>query len=236
MTQELTIHNAGEVADRAEREALLQKLEDDALAAASPEEAHAAQQRALFIKDALVRARQPYEDAWRAGKASVLASRKLGALLTELSPESRGRPGQLGGSRLSERGAVRKELGLVYTVASNIIRLAAIPDPEFQRYIQSTGRIPSVPGALTNCRVVTRTRPAPGNSGGWHHARRKKLGVKSPANPSLDEAGSLIVKALGHLGTNRPAGVKQATARSHAMDLLYQAHDLIRPYLGGYVE
>lgn len=232
--------SSGDVAMRERRRASLDRLAEAAQDAPTASEAHRVMEQGRLVAEALSRARQPFEDCWLAGKASVLAARKLGMFLNEISGERTRAPGRHGGFLPSDRAMLRDELGLGQKTVRNLRRLADVPDPEFQRYIQLRDQIPSIHGALAACRIV---RVYHANSGyvgrsapDWRSSRRRKIGVSSPANPSLDEAGSLIVKALGHLGAVRGGSREQQRARSRAMDMLYQAHDEIRPFLGGYVE
>jgi hypothetical protein len=75
----------------------------------------------------------------------------------------------------------------------------------------------------------------------WRSKRRRRANVRTPANPSLDEGYSLLVRALGHfsgviaeLGAPGMSGSKRR-AISLAIDHCYAAEDLLKPLRGGYV-
>jgi hypothetical protein len=180
---------------------------------------------ALYLKEA----KAPFEEARLAGKASVVAGRRLGRMLSELSNQRRWT-----GQRFekSDRGQVLEELGISKRSATDIVRLSHLDDADFQRYIQLLDRVPSVNGALIVCGMGRSKGPRTDN---YRVRRRRAAGVKQPPNPSLDEAYSLIVRALGHLdGKRRGRSPRQTTAIGLAIDHLYDAEDALRPHLGNY--
>lgn len=218
---------------RDEQRAFLEQLEAAALSAATPAGANEIRQKAKAVQDALVAMRAPFEDAQRAGKASVLAARRLGIMLAEVPAEPQPRVG-VGGSGCapSERRLFSAELGISATLCQSLVRLARVADPDFQRYIQRPGTIPTLNGALVNCGLRLRAR----TGYDWQGLRRKMVGAKTPKHPSLDEAYSHIVLAYGHLSGRRGGSPKRQTAISTAMDHLFQAEELLKPYRGGYVD
>lgn len=219
------------------RRAALEQLVAAADMAATPEEANEIRQRAKIIEEALTRMQAPFEDAQKAGKASVLAARRLGTMLAELPNKPVPAPapgGRIGGAEPSQRHLLRAQLGISYTLGRSLIRLTLVADPDFQRYIQQPATIPSLNGALTAC-GLGRIRPSNGGKN-WSGNRRRMMGARTPKHPSLDEAYSLIVRAYGHLGGLRGGSQKRQTAVSAAMDHLFQAEELLKPYRGGYVD
>lgn len=184
-------------------------------------------------------AEAPLEEARLAGKASVLAGRRLGLMLRDLDAKPRQQRGSGTGRQgptKSERSEVVRELGLSVTTAGTLTKLA-MPrnDPLFQQYIQLRDKIPSIHGAAIYCSLKPGSK-AGKNANGWEAARkRKRAGVKMASDPSLDEAYSLIVKALGHLDPLVRSGHgKRSRAISTAMDALYEAEDALKPFRGGY--
>jgi len=136
------------------------------------------------------------------------------------------------GSLPGDRTMLCRELGITDDTMRRLVRIGRVVDPDFQRYIQREDVVPSLGGALVACHVE---RPREGRNAGPRAHRRRRAGVKTPANPSFDEAHSLIVRALGHLGGVRTErGTKYKLAVSQSMDLLYQAEDILRPFKGGY--
>lgn len=212
------------------------ELHDLVLAAESltdPEEAHNLMMKARVIATALKEVGARNDQVFLAAKASLLAARKLGRMLDELSsvPYTH-RPGP--GRPVSQKTAVVRHLGIGELRARDLVRVARLLDADFQRYIQTTGRPPTVNGALTACGVKE-----PGAKGrrqsDWRRKRRNKAGVRTPANPSFDEGYSLVVRAIGHLSSAKVGPAVQRDI-SRSIDQLYEVEDRLRPYRGGYVE
>lgn len=210
-----------------QRRAALERLNAEAETA----DAYRAKQIMLqgrLVAQAIKEAKEPFEDAWLAGKASVVAARRLGIVLSKL-PSSPQWTGGREGSKSSVRHEVANELGLSLATRYQLARLARIPDPDFQRYIQDRSRIPSLTGLLRRHAPTFRGS----GRGGSAFTRRRRAGVVSPKNPSLDKAYSLIVLSLGHLG-NIHGGRARNQAISLAMRHLYEAEELLKPYRAGY--
>lgn len=185
------------------------------------------------IERLLTSMRAPLEETRKAGKASVLAARRLGKLLSAIPNEttSLGRRGRT----KSERRLIADQLELGKHMVRHIIRLSTIDDAEFQRYIQDQSVVPSISGALFRCGIKSADPPRE-HGGSWNMKRRRRAGVKHVQNPSLDEAYSLIVRALGHLTDINSGGQRKGPAIALAIDRLYKAEDALRPYKGGYVQ
>lgn len=233
MSAELVPIN-GDLDSRASRIVALEELARTADSAASPEEADEIMRKARALADALAAMKAPLEEACLAGKASVLAARRLGLLLAGLSNVARGGK--------SDRTLACEALGITPWQRADLVRLSRVSDPDFQRYIQRKDKIPTLTGVFSACAPDYRpkhSRPRRGRSAhDFKTRRRKRAGVKSPANPSLDEGYSLIVRALGHLSAvafvSGSGSNKRRTAISAAIDHLYAAEDLLKPYRGGY--
>ncbi len=220
-----------EVAVRGDRARALEALNDAAKNASTPEEARETMLKAKMFASLLEDIRAPFDEARSAGKASVVAGRRLGRLLLGISSDHR-----VSVTGRSERRQVQDSIGLGVNSAQSLMRLARADDGEFQRYIQSTDRIPSINGALIACHVEA--PHASTSPGAWTKARKKRAGVRTPLVPSLEEGYSLIVRALGHLtdeSVRTGANVKKRRDLAGAIDHLYAAEDLLKQYRGGYV-
>lgn len=237
MSQELAIVD-NNLTDNNDRQRQLAELNHAAENASTPSEAREIMLKARTISDLLTQMNAPFDQAREAGKASVVAAHRLGRLLEELPSRNTSRKGlKRGGTLPSDRRLAIQQIGINLNVAKNLVRLARTDGSAFQRYIQQEDIIPSLNGALRVC-VPETARKTPTKGGQWHIRRRAKAGVKTPANPSLDEGHSLIVRALGHLASNVS---KVGTPRrnhdiSMAIDHLYAAEELLKPYRGGYVK
>lgn len=234
MTSTDLVNGDGEVAEADIRERALAELNAAAEIASTPHEAREIMVKGRTLSEFLKQAKAPLEQARLAGRASVVAARRLGVLLSDLSPKIHKLPGRRAGFSPSERGLVLRDLGLTVSMARDYLRLATVNDPDFQRYIQQPGIVPSVNGALTAC--GTRPRHTSGRcQATWRAKRMRRVGVKTPKNPSLDEAYSLIVKALGHLSVEA-TNPKRRRDVGRAIDCLYAAEDFLQKYRGGYVD
>lgn len=233
MSAELVAANV-DLAGKDMRTQALAALNEAADQASSPDEALEVEMKARAIKAVLEQAQAPFEETRLAGRASVVAARRLARMLSGLSskPVVSG-PG--GGATPSPRGLVIRELGISDSHAESLGRLARADDAVLQRYIQNESIIPSITGALRACSVHVPSRIRPGGND-WRSKRRRVVGIKTPPDPSLDEAYALIVQALGHLNGVMPGPTRKARDRAAAIDHLYAAEDLLRPYRGGYVE
>lgn len=201
--------------------------------AQTPEEAHRLMLYARTASELFARMKLSLDEKWAAGKAATVAARKLGRFLAELSNRQRGRGTGLG-TFPSERTQVARRLGIDATTTRSLVRLAEVPDPDFQRYIQDRSRVPSLNGALTRC-THRALSGKPGGSSAWQTKRRRRVGVQEPANPSIDEGYSLIVRALGHLSAATQQGtIVKRRDLGKAIDYLYAAEDLVKPYRAGY--
>lgn len=215
-----------------ERRVALERLQAEA-ETAELARAHEIMAQTNALKTVFEQMRMPLEDARLAGKASVLAARRLGSLLEALSPKAR-----RGGP--SDRGLAIRDLGIRSATAASVRRLSRVPDPDFQRYIQRADLIPTVTGALVDAgdsrAVAHDQRGRKGTGSYWTEKKRRRIGVKSPSNPSLDEAYSLLIKLLGHLCevSGKPGNTKRRAALLAAVDLGYQMEDLLKPYRAGY--
>lgn len=232
---ELAITTSTNLAHPDARRTALAKLNQAAEQATDPGEARRIMLQAKAIAEILESAKAPFEEARLAGKASVIAGRKVGRFLEEADPKPMYVRGQGGrGSRKSERGLLLAELGIGHAVSQNLRRLARLEDGHFQRYIQLTDRIPSIHGCLVS--TYPRNYRKYEGQGDWRRVRRRSVGVKSPRNASLEEGHSLVIRALGHVSESirkeAPGKVQQDI--SAAIDHLYAAEDLLRPHLGGY--
>ena len=214
-----------------DRRAALELLSQEAELAQSAGEAKDVMEKSRIIAAALEQMRAPKEETRAAAKACVVAGRRLGRLLSEISGEARDfHPKH--GAKPSLRTEVANELGLARITKSRLVRLAAVPDPDFQRYLQDAD-IPTMSGCLVHFSLHSGRSRHP--EGGVKSKRKKRAGVKTPANPSLDAAYSMIVKSLGHLDGIRLSGGKPRNrAVASAMNALYEAEDLLRPYRAGY--
>lgn len=211
-----------------DRRAALELLNQEAELAQSVGEAKDVMEKSRIIADALERMKAPKEETRAAARACVVAGRRLGRMLSEISGDARD-PHPTRGAKPSLRTEVSNELGLSRITKSRLVRLAEVPDPDFQRYLQDTD-IPSMTGCLVHFSLHTTSRHTKVAS-----RRKKRAGVKNPANPSLDAAYSMIVKSLGHLDGIRLLGGKPRNrAVASAMNALYDAEDLLRPYCAGY--
>ena len=220
-----------------QRQASLERLATEA-ATADANRAHEIMMQGRAIARLLREAKEPFEDAWLAGKASVVAARRLARLITAVS----NKPQYLTscrGSIKSPRTELVEELGISVSTRRSLERLDRMPDPDFQRYIQATEQIPSLNGAC----MAFRSGPALSNDPKYRQRRTPKhwraqikarAGAKTPNSPSLDEAYSLIVKSLGHLAGCTNGGREKTSAVREAMDHLYAAEDLLKPYRAGY--
>lgn len=223
---ELVPYEAQEIATNGQLDALVELAETTQ----DPQEAHEIMVKGRLATELLRAAKRPFEEAHKAGKASTLAARKLGLIIANADSYRPKIPGFRSGFAPSERGLLLKELGVDHATASRLRKLSAIPDPAFQRYIQSRDKIPSIQGALVANRLET---PPPARQ----VRRRRARQVKPPTNPNLDEGYSLLLKALGHLDAMARGGnTKKITAISSAIDHIYAAEELLKPYRGGYVE
>lgn len=235
VTHELAITTSTELAHPDARRTALAKLNREAEQVTSPDEARRIMLQAKLIAELLESAKAPLEEARLAGKASVVAGRKVGRFLEQANPVPLKVSG-LQGSAPSDRGLLKVQLGLSDSQALKLRRLAQLEDPFFQSYIQLTDRIPSITGCLT----LFYAKQYPRNVGktSWREVRRRRAGVKRPKNPSVEEAHSLVVRALGHLSsTFSQHGLGKAQRDiSSAMDHLYAAEDLLKPHLGGYTK
>lgn len=227
MSTELVPYEAGDIATNGQLDALMEVAETTQ----DPHEAHELMVKGRIATELLQAAKQPFENAQKAGKVSTLAARKLGLILETVSNKPKFVPGR--GSEPSERGLLQSELGLSVGAAKALRHLARIPDPDFQRYIQSTSGIPSPHGAVRSYRARPTT-----TSPGWQTRRRRSAGVKTPKNPNFDEGYNLIVLSLGHLTTTagRGGNHKKKAAIGAAIGHLYAAEELLKPYRGGYVK
>jgi hypothetical protein len=237
-----------DLAERDGRWAALEELNAAAENARDPAEAREIMAKAKALASMLKTMGASLEEAYLASKASLLAAYRLAKMLAALSNETKPKPradtgvfgstkGSFAGCYPSERGRVIRELGLGHSTVENLLRLARVPDPVFQRYIQKKDHILTINGALRACLDIPPSRESHKyEQVDWRRKRRVRAGVKTPAAPSLDEAYSLLVGAIGHLGGLSGGSNKSVAARSLAMDLLYKAEDLLRPYRGGYVE
>ena len=209
------------------RRAELARLSAAVDAAATVEETQNVKIYAETLRDALVRMKAPFDECWSAGKDSVCAARKLGRMLEDLPAHG---PGSRAPGQISPRYQAMSEVGISRGLGSDLRRLARCPDPDFQRYIQSRDRVPSIGGALRACGKVS----SPGGLA-WNSDRRRRAGVRKTPNPSLDEAYSLIVRSLGHLsGVAGGGNSRRSVAIATAIDHLYSAEDLLKPYRAGY--
>lgn len=233
-SQELTVVGNDLVVEN-DRKRALAELNAAAEQVATPQEAREIMVKSKAIRDVLEQVKAPWEQSWLAGKASVVSSRRLARMLSDLSSTA---PSTGNGAVKSERWVVGEELGISPSLMAALMRLSRVEDAEFQRYIQSKDKIPSLYGALRACAPGFRLSGSRSRS----RSRRVRVGVKSPANPSLDEAYSLIVRSLGHLSElsdvhNGPkGGPKMLRAVGIAIDHLYAAEDLLKPYRAGYVD
>lgn len=225
--------------DGSDRQRALAELNRAAETTDDLSEARQIMMQGRAIADLLSRARAPFEEARLAGKASTVAARRLGRMIGELPGDPRYVNGNKG-PRKSERREVVEDLGLSYSsTARDLVRLSRIADPDFQRYIQGADKIPSVNGAIRACNPEPRHFRREHRDQWTAASRRRRVGVKTPINPSLDEAYSLIVNALGHLSTKAPTlqgGNKKLRAIADATEHLYAAEDILKPYRGGYVK
>lgn len=197
-----------------------------------PLEARNIMLQAKAIAELLESAKAPFDEARLAGKASVISARKVGRFIEQANPKGRGL-GRGGGTTRSERGLLLDQLGIATTQGANLRRLARVAEPDFQRYIQLTDRVPSVNGCLASTYPdITRRR----SMGSSRTIQRRRAGVKEPRNPSLDEAYGCVVRALGHASAMavKASGNEVRRDVSSAMEHLYAAEDLLRPHLGGY--
>lgn len=219
------------------RQQALAELNNAAENASTPQEAAEVMAKGKAVAAILEQMRAPFEETRLAGKASVVAARRLGRMLAGLSPNAT----LIGGTKpptwlRSERRTAIEACGMSRNLAPYLLRLASIDDASFQRYIQRTDVIPSLHGALDSV-GVNRRRDLDDEFRRRNRTRlRTKVGVKRPSVPSLDEAHSLILKALGHL--DEPAHGKSNSARADIREAtrhLYAAEDLLKKYVGGYV-
>lgn len=235
MTQQL-VPVQNDIAKLDDRRKALIQLNTDAENSTSAEEAREIMIKGRAAADLLAQVKAPFDECRLAGKASVVAARKLGKMLGNLDGNAQ-YVAKERGSKKSERWMVATNLGMGQETVVKVLRLARAEDPEFQRYIQDESIIPSLHGALLRLKCIP--EPKSVRSSSWDRTRRKKVGVKTPGNPSLDEGYSLIVRAIGHLsGSNtvgKSAGSKKRADVARAVDLLYAAEDLLKPYRGGYV-
>ncbi len=237
-SKEIAVIGDAELSENGSRRAALERLNEAAESASSPAEARAVMLKGAAVKTILEQARAPLDEARLAGKASVVAARRLGSMLGELD----GRPVVLPqkgqgfvGSSISARCSAMEDVGIKRTLGYALIRLAKVADPEFQRYIQRKDGIPSVFGALAHTNIHAN---GSGASSNFQERKRKRVGVKAPNNPSADEAYSLVVRALGHLsGLNQRGGSGPLlSAVRSAMESLYAAEDTLKPLRGGYTK
>lgn len=215
-----------------QRTAALERLGAEVETAAA-ERAYEIMVEGRLIAQALVAARKSLKDARLAGKASVLGARKVGKLLLDqpndpisLVREEIRRPGR----PPSMRTLLARELEISRTTVRKLCGVASVADPDFQRYIQREDIIPSVNGLLSVHSLIHKKTI----NSSYQNARRRKVGVKTPSHPSLDEAHSLIVRALGHLGGLNGNGTKVMIARGLAMENLYAAEEQLKPFTSGY--
>lgn len=234
MSAELVPISGADISSMGDRVAALQELGQMAEDASTCGEAQEVMVKGRALAEVLAGMKAPFEESWLAGKASVLAARKLALLLCELDSNNACLPG--GGRNKSEFGLVCDELGIGTTLRSDLKRLSRAEDSDFQRYIQKIDKIPTLYGALRYC-AVSRHKGHDHRKRDYRSTKRARAGVVPPKNPSVDEAYSLIVRALGHLsgyGSSRRGAQKMKTAIAASMDHLYAAEDLIKPYRGGY--
>ncbi len=240
-SKEIAVIGDAELSENGSRRAALERLNEDAESASSPAEAREVMLKGAALKTLLQQARAPLEEARLAGKASTVAARRLGALLGEIDGESKRmtKKGAQGfvTSVPSDRSRAMDDVGIKKTLGRSLVRLAGVADPEFQRYIQRTDLIPSVYGALSYANIRPIISGTATNNP--KARRRRRVGVKVPKNPSVDEAYSLIVRALGHLsGVDKggPGTAHIGVAARSAMDNLYVAEDILKPFRGGYTK
>lgn len=218
-----------------ERRAALERLEAET-ETASPERAAEIMLQTSVIRDALKKMGSCLEESRQAGKTSVLAARRLGILLLELSNETK--TGFGWGSQMSPRGLLCKELGLQGSLRSNVLAIGRGSDPDFQRYIQRSDLVPSVNGAATACRGLRPSQEPLKVKARTLRRRRRGLKVKAPLAPSVDKSYSAIIDAIRNLdaliGSGRPG--QRGVAIKVALAALYEAEDALKPFLGGYGE
>ena len=201
--------------------------------AETPEEAHRVMLYARTASELFARMKLSLDEKWAAGKAATVAARKLGRFLAELSNRQQGRRPGLG-TLPSERTRVARKLGIDPSTVRALVRLAEVPDPDFQRYIQDRSRVPSFNGALTRC-THRALSGKPGGGSAWQTKRRRRVGIKEPANPSFDEGYSQLVRSLGHLAATANQGsISRRADIRKAIDYIYAAEDLLKPYRAGY--
>lgn len=233
----LIVVNENGVASSSERMSELERMQHLAQTTTSAEEAREIMMKGRILSELLQKAKEPYEQAWAAGKASVLAGRRLGNILEEASPKPRKRLTAGSGPGKSERHELRTSLGIGVTAGSQLVALARIPDPDFQRFIQRKDKIPSVNGAFVHLGYLSHKRLAHDRRDkGAMAKRKKKLGLREVSNPSLDKAHTSILRALENLESLRTRGGpgSRGHAVNAAMNSLYVAEDALRPFLGGY--
>lgn len=240
MTSTDLVRSDGALVGAEDRQRALAQLNEAAETANTPYAAREIMIKGRTLAQLLEQAKAPFDDARLAGKASTVAARRLGRMLGDLPGERRFRG--FGQPLPSERSELVRELGLSLTSKRNLIQLTRISDPDFQRYIQRTDIVPSMTGALMTCHGFTsslslgsKRRTTNRTSAGWRKQRRLRAGVTKPTHPSFDEGYSLLVRSIGHL-SNAGAADKKKTATTAAIELLYQAEDLLRPFLGGYAD
>lgn len=232
MSTDLVPINSG-LAEGEERRRFLERLNRAAENTNDLAEARQIMVQGSALVDLLTQARAPFDEARMAGKASTLAARRLGKLLSQIS--SKAKYGNSEGANPSDRRIAAERIGIAKPLLRNLVLLARVKDADFQRYIQRSDTIPTLTGAL-GVFYPKRTESVSGR-----HLRSKKrrlkAGVKPAAHPSLDESYSLIVRSLGHLcEINHSGQSMRSRAIVRAMEHLYAAEDLLKPYRGGYVK